>query len=87
MLDDTYYFECDCGSSEHTIRFTLDKEDPTIYTSVFLNQYRSLWERVWVALKYVFGYKCRYGHWDCWSMRDSDARKLRDMCDDYLAKR
>jgi len=27
MLDGTHYFECACGSDEHTIRFTLDKED------------------------------------------------------------
>lgn len=88
MLDGTNYFECGCGADEHTLRFTMDKgpEDPGIYTSIYLNQYRPWWVRVGGGLKYIFGYKCKYGHWDCWLMRDEDAKRLRDMCDDYLSR-
>lgn len=76
MLDGTHFFECACGSDEHTLRFTLDKKDGEIFTSVHLNNWLPWYERLWRATKYVFGYKCRYGHWDCWIMRSEDAGKL-----------
>ena len=87
MLDGTYFFECQCGSDEHTMRFTLDvsEEDPTIYTSVFLNEW-SFMKRIWIGIKYIFGYKCIYGHWDNWLMCDEDAKRLRDMCNNYLTR-
>ncbi len=88
MLDGTEFFECRCGSSEHTLRFTLDIEDPEdkeLFTSIFLNQYRSIWKRIWIAIKYVFGYKCKFGHWDCWIMKENDAKRLRDMCDKFIS--
>lgn len=65
MLDGTYYVECACTSDEHTLRFTLDAEEEGIYTSVYLNTYRQWYKRVWVAIKYIFGYHCIHGHWDC----------------------
>ena len=81
MLDGTEYFECQCGSPEHALVFTLDKEDNEIYTSVFLDQYRPWWHRIWVAIKYVFGYKCMYGHFDCCLMRPEDAKRLISLLD------
>lgn len=76
MLDGTEHFECDCHSPEHTLRFTLDQEYNEIYTEVFLNQYRPWWKRIWIAVKYVFGYKCMYGHFDCFMMQRADAGRL-----------
>lgn len=80
MLDGTEFFECACGGDEHTIRFMLD-DDGRVYSTVFLNNYRSFWKRIWVATRYVFGYKCKYGHWDCWIMRYEDISRLRQMLD------
>ncbi len=76
MLDGTEYFECDCNSPEHTLVFTLDREDNEIYTSVFLNQYRPWWHRIWIATKYVFGYKCIYGHFEEFIMDPKNAWTL-----------
>lgn len=83
MLDGSYFFECKCGSDEHTLRFVLDKTDREIYTSIFLNNHFNIFKRIIVAIKYIFGYKCSYGHWDCWIMRDEDTQKLSDMLDDF----
>ncbi len=69
---------CSCHSPEHTITFNLNVEDKEIYTSVFLHQYRPFYERVWVAIKYIFGYKSKYGHWDCFS---ADAKKILELKD------
>ena len=84
MLDGTHFFECECGSDEHTLRFTLDKEDGDIHTSIFLNQYRPWWKRIYVAIRYVLGYNCKYGHWDNWILNRDDACRLRDMCDEFI---
>lgn len=77
MLDGTEFFECACHSDEHTLRFILsfDDDDPCIYTSVFLRE-RQWWKRIWPAVKYVFGYKCRFGHWDCFELKPEDAQRL-----------
>jgi len=84
MLDGSEFFECKCDSDEHTVRFVLDKEDKEIYLSVYLNQYRWWYQRVWVAIKYVFGYKCLYGHWDVTMFKEKDTLRLRDMCNNML---
>ena len=84
MIDGTHYFECACGSSEHTIRFILNKEDKELYTEVYLNQWRPLWKRLLVGIKYMLGYKCKYGEWDCWVMSADDAERLRDMCNEFI---
>lgn len=81
MLDGTEYLECQCGSNEHTLRFvlSLDEEGPEIYTSVFLGSYPWGWKRLWTAIKYLFGYKCKYGHWGCFSMKPEDAFRLQGL--------
>jgi hypothetical protein len=79
MLDGTYFFECRCGSDYHTLRFVYDKEDHEFYVSIFLNSYRRWYQRWWVALKYALGYKCKYGHWDNWTMDERDIDKMKGM--------
>lgn len=86
MLDGTEHYVCQCGADEHTLRFTLDVDsgDPCIYTSIYLNDWRPWWKRAWIGIKYIFGYSCQYGHWDCWMMCYQDAERLRSMLDRYL---
>ena len=80
-----HYFECQCYSDEHTLKFTLDDEDePYLVTSIFLNQYRSIFKRVWVAIKYIFGYTCKYGHWDCWELRPEDSKRLMALLEEHI---
>ena len=75
----THYFECICYSDEHILKFQIDEEEKEIYTTIFLNQYRNVLKRVWIAIKYIFGYKCKYGHWDCWTLRNEDIQKLKEL--------
>jgi hypothetical protein len=81
MLDGTEFFECSCGSDEHTLRFILsfDEDEPSIYTTVFLGAYPLGWKRLWTAIRYLFGYKCKYGHWDCFELRQEDAERMQFM--------
>ena len=89
-IDEQFYFECDCHSDEHMLKFSLwqsrfeDDEMPNLYTSIFLNQYRSFFKRFWTGLKYIFGYKCKYGHWDCWDIKPEDAERFREMIERFI---
>lgn len=74
------YFECSCNSSQHTLKFEFDddKELPLIYVSIFLSEF-PWYMRLFEALKYVFGYKCRYGHFDEFILKKQDCDRLIDI--------
>ena len=70
------YLECDCSSTDHTIRFVKDEEDDNrIYLEVQLNN-QPFFTRFIKAVKYIFGYKCSYGHWDCFLFNDETKKEL-----------
>ena len=86
-LPDLYekiHFDCVCDSDEHVFVVRMDREEGEMYTSVHLNGYLPWYKRAWYALRYVFGYHCRYGHWDCVLLDEVRATKLRDTCDKAL---
>lgn len=57
----TKYVECACSSLEHSVRFCYYKDEPdTLYITVHLNKL-SFFERLILAVKYVFGYQSKYG--------------------------
>lgn len=62
-MEDNLYVECACHSREHLLQFSKfkDDEDKEVYLHVFLTN-DGFFKRVFKGLKYIFGYKCRYGH-------------------------
>lgn len=81
------YIECTCSCSEHTLRFTwdLDPECPEIYVSVFLNPYHGFYRRLWLGLKYIFGFStCAYGHFDEVILMHDQLEQLKDLCERFL---
>lgn len=85
----TEFFQCICHSDEHTVRFDIfhnskERTELELFLHVYLYNYRNFFQRCWVAIKYVFGYHCKYGHWDCWSLREEDAERLKDLVDKYI---
>ena len=84
MLDGTYYFDCVCGKAEHTLRFTLNKEQNEIYAEVYLLPCCGFFKRIYLAIKYVFGFNFLNGHFDDWIMDNNDAKKLRDMLNTFM---
>ena len=92
----TEYFDCQCFSSEHTLRFVYMPAQKNIdgsiddvaelHAEIYLNQYRNIFSRIWVAIKYVFGYKCKYGHWDAWMLKANDCERLRDLVSKMIEK-
>ena len=73
------YYTCECFSPEHTLRFDLDEEDGTLWSSVHLSYGSRFHQRVWKAIKYVFGYKSKYGHFDCFDLQEEDIPRLKKL--------
>lgn len=69
------YLECSCYSDEHRLVMSYDEEYNEIHISFFLRHY-TFFRRIWIAIKYIFGYKCKYGHWDCFLLNPKDKNRF-----------
>jgi hypothetical protein len=83
----TSYYECQSESAEHTMRFVYDPDENELYAEIQLVQYRNVFKRIWVAIKYVFGYQCRYGHWDCWLLKPEDCEGIGNLLNKVVANK
>jgi hypothetical protein len=80
-IRETQYFGCSCYSSEHTLMFNYyrDDDDPSlseIYTTIYIGSTETFWRRLWQFIKFLFGYRCRYGDFDCFCMKAQDIDRL-----------
>ena len=82
MIEEREIFICDCHSLEHIFCFWHDTDDNEVYLQTHLTNYDGFFKRLWIGIKYAFGYKSRYGHFDCTIVRPEDLQKLKD----YLNK-
>jgi hypothetical protein len=73
------FITCECLSPEHILRFGYFEEDEgfenRIYVSSFLSSF-SFWGRLWAGIKYICGYKCRFGHFEEYILNEDHAKKI-----------
>ncbi len=82
-------FICECSSIEHQLIVTYYSEpredlvdgetimtEDSLELSVHLQPIHGFLDRLWVAIKYIFGYKSQYGHWDNFLVNPKDAEKI-----------
>ncbi len=81
METDKQIFTCKCESMEHQVVFNYDDEDNQLYMHVYLADYKNFWQRVVAGIGYIFGYKCKYGHFDCVILKDGDVPKIKEILD------
>lgn len=70
---------CKCESPEHQIIFSyfLDNDiDREVYMIIHLRPESNIFKRIWIALKYIFGYKSKYGDFDSMIIGQRDTYKL-----------
>lgn len=79
MSEDFKYLECRCTTPEHTLRFARD-EDHT-YITFFLDN-GPWYRRVVTGIRYILGYKCRYGHFDEVVLGRDEVRRLVEILGD-----
>lgn len=59
------------------MKFCYFEDEPTtIYVLTYLAQHRGFFKRCWVALKYIFGYRSKYGDWEESLIEHEEANKL-----------
>ena len=51
-----------CCSLEHQMVISLNRG--LVVVQIHLVNYRNVFQRIWVGLRYICGYKTKYGHWD-----------------------
>lgn len=78
-------FVCCCGDVEHQLIMSYFNDDdyPEVYTAVHLNPERKFWKRVVAAFRYIFGRRCKYGHFDEFIFKPNDYKRLQTVVD-YL---
>jgi hypothetical protein len=83
---------CECHSDEHQMLLFYNEEEYSngqkynmCYAHVHLTTYESFWKRVVHGVKFMFGYKSKYGAWDEFIFNPNDADKLQELVD-YLKK-
>lgn len=81
-------FVCDCGDVSHQfiVSWYPDDEDwnDLLYVQVHLNQSCNFWKRLWYGIKYVLGYKCRFGAFDEILLDKNSAARLRNSLDEFV---
>lgn len=54
---------CKCGSDQHQMIIHHDVEENEVYIHVHLSK-RPFFKRLISGIRYIFGYYCKYGHWE-----------------------
>jgi hypothetical protein len=81
-ISEPHFFECDCYSEEHTLKFNYSPEDREVYCTIFLDN-PCFWKRIWRGIKYIFGYKSRYGDFYSWCLQEKDLESLIALLEHY----
>ena len=69
---------CDCGSAEHQMVLRFD-DDKDLGRQVFVEIHlvHLVWyKRLWMGIKYIFGYKCCYGNFEEMILSPKHARQI-----------
>lgn len=69
------HFDCECLSAEHGMRVITFNGEPEVYITHFLDT-GGFFKRLWIGLKYIFGYKSQYGHFGEMVLTRETAEKL-----------
>ena len=85
-FEETEIFICDCNSIEHQAKFYYWKGEnyDTFNILIHLTTYKNIFKRIWYAIKYIVGYKSRFGAWDEMLLKKEDCLKLYEFLKNYL---
>lgn len=72
-------FICRCNNTEYQLIFSYFKDSNEVYVSVHLIPEKNIWKRIINSIKYIFGYRSKYGHFDEFIFSKSDADKLQEV--------
>ena len=67
---------CDCHSPEHQFIIIKATRDQDVWLEIHLSQQPGFFNRLWIGLKYAFGYRSRYGDFDSILVSPEDQAKI-----------
>ena len=78
-----------CGWNENGICISWyeDIDNWEAMFSFHLKSYGSVFRRIWTAVRYIFGYRCRYGDWDEVLLDVRTSRDLIEFLQEYVDQR
>lgn len=78
--------ECTCWYADHQVQLHYSEDAPYegLYLTVHLTSPDNVFQRIWYAIRYIFGYKCRYGAWDELDLDRTDCQKVVTYLNDYI---
>ena len=89
-MDKYHHITCSCTDYGHEMRAGFDTE-PDYFSdlsiSYHLDSRRPWYNRLWLAVKYLFNRSCPYGDIGEVLLTPTEVAKLRDFCNDYLEHR
>ena len=75
-LDKNEFFVCACHNFEHQFILIYDNDYNIIYMQIHLNTCNNIFKRIGIAIKYIFGYKSRFGEFDEFIISADDKERL-----------
>lgn len=78
QINDEEILICACHSTEHQIVIQKDEEDKVLYCSIHLSPL-PWYKRLINGIKYIFGYRCKYGDFDEFLFDEKHIDKLKKM--------
>ena len=52
-----FVVNCSCNDPSHMLHFYYNEEDNDLIVTTVLRTEKNIFKRIWIALKYIFGYK------------------------------
>lgn len=87
--DTSEIFVCDCSDVSHNIIFQLwewGDDPPELCVHVNLSDYPGFWKRLWLGVRYIFGYKSKYGQYDVMTIRPEDVPRMKKLLENFAEK-
>lgn len=74
---------CACFNVEHQMIIEYDEEDNLAYVEYHLAKL-PFWKRLWHGIKYIFGYRSKYGDFDEMIITDKYGEYLKELGEKLL---
>lgn len=85
-----HFLFCECGTIDHSaiLQYWPDDEYPEneLYLTVNLADTAPWWRRIALAVKYIFGWRSRYGHYTEMLLMPETVRGLVEFLEAYLGR-
>jgi hypothetical protein len=83
------WFDCECHEYDHAIRFSAyfwDDGTKEFSADALFSNNRSWYQRIWIALKYVFHFGETMPTYGSWLLKTDDISRLENLLQRYKTK-